>query len=617
MADALGWGKPWLQRERSACFNLNVVLRLLVAIALDAGCAWAIAFVVYAAASGCTALGELASCLEANGEKYVLFLVAAGLMAAPIVLLVVSLTVFKKQAGPVWAKVDANYWDLVAKLVRGACTGQCVKSGDAAPKFCGRPLVGACTGQCVKSGDAAPKFCGRPLGWGEPWLKEKHASVKKCGAMLFVVLFWIYACCIGALAWLATGCFHGHSCKTWWHIFLVIVPGVVVPVVVLFASKVWFNTDLLATAILPVYWDSVAAVVLGITKCTSKTGEKLDIHFVDPNAIARREALAEKSTHAVGETIDFLMGSWVPSFTVCDCGVPLVALLEGALFISFVCIISSFVCSFILCLLFDCGVPLVALLEVVALSVNLAEQIGLAFVGEVAQNAQFGVETPHLDESDPSNMHIMWLSVTFGLVLGADDAKCVILDYLPDKWPLVEYAVTVAISVSQIAFLPIFAPNMSLPLWYWYAILPLEIANEVMLIVLARLEYPAVGSTTFCCCQEAEAQKGRRPQLRDRVTLVASEADYWRAQVRCVLCSRSFDARERERRLPRALLRAVARARAVCPAYAPAHPPRPTCDPLHDSTTRFNLSSRVGAGHVNRFQRRPRRRERRPQRRSV
>ena len=559
MADALGWGKPWLQRERSACFNLNVVLRLLVAIALDAGCAWAIAFVVYAAASGCTALGELASCLEANGEKYVLFLVAAGLMAAPIVLLVVSLTVFKKQAGPVWAKVDANYWDLVAKLVRGACTGQ-----------------------CVKSGDAAPKFCGRPLGWGEPWLKEKHASVKKCGAMLFVVLFWIYACCIGALAWLATGCFHGHSCKTWWHIFLVIVPGVVVPVVVLFASKVWFNTDLLATAILPVYWDSVAAVVLGITKCTSKTGEKLDIHFVDPNAIARREALAEKSTHAVGETIDFLMGSWVPSFTVCDC-----------------------------------GVPLVALLEVVALSVNLAEQIGLAFVGEVAQNAQFGVETPHLDESDPSNMHIMWLSVTFGLVLGADDAKCVILDYLPDKWPLVEYAVTVAISVSQIAFLPIFAPNMSLPLWYWYAILPLEIANEVMLIVLARLEYPAVGSTTFCCCQEAEAQKGRRPQLRDRVTLVASEADYWRAQVRCVLCSRSFDARERERRLPRALLRAVARARAVCPAYAPAHPPRPTCDPLHDSTTRFNLSSRVGAGHVNRFQRRPRRRERRPQRRSV
>ena len=97
-----------------------------------------------------------------------------------------------------------------------------------------------------------------------------------------------------------------------------------------------------------------------------------------------------------------------------------------------------------------------------------------------------------------------------------------------------EYAVTVTISVSQILFLPIFAPRMHIPLWYWYAILPLEIVNEVMLIILARLEYPPVGSTTFFC-KKAEAQKDGRPQLRDRVHLVASESDFWRAQVRCVL----------------------------------------------------------------------------------
>ena len=364
MGDAIGWGKAWLRTERPGCFNLNVVLGMLIVVMVDAVFAWSVAFAVYVAVSDCF-VSDVVACLDETDNSAPFWIVGGVLMAAPVALFFLSMTVFKKQAGPVWAKLDALRWDRVAMVVK--------KSG---------------TGQCAKCGDAKIKMCGRPLGWGKPWLKAKYQSVMKWGKMLFFVLIWIYAACVGLLAWLATGCLTpGESCPTWWHIFLVIVPAVVVPVVALFASKAWLNRDLLATVIFPLYWDILASIVLGIVNCGSKTGGVLDVHFTDPEWIARREALNEKSTHAIGETIDFVLGSWVPSFTVCDC-----------------------------------AVPLVALLEIVALAVNLAEQIGLAFVGDAAQNAGYGLETD-LAPGDPRDMNTMWLGVAFGLVLGADDAK--------------------------------------------------------------------------------------------------------------------------------------------------------------------------------------------------
>ena len=180
--------------------------------------------------------------------------------------------------------------------------------------------------------------------------------------------------------------------------------------------------------------------------------------------------------------------------------------------------------------------PLVAVLEFFAFGCNTAEQISLCYLGDAAGDARFGIEDPEAIV-DPRSMDVMWLNVAFGFVLSADDAKGLIVDYMPDEWPLIEYTITLAISLAQIFFLPYFAPDFDLPLWFWYVTVPLEICNELTIIILARLEYPPAGENTRCakCCTKKDGdsgkKKGERPQLRDTVHLRADKDDFWRACV--------------------------------------------------------------------------------------
>ena len=85
--------------------------------------------------------------------------------------------------------------------------------------------------------------------------------------------------------------------------------------------------------------------------------------------------------------------------------------------------------------------------------INMAEQIFLAFLGDWVGERAWATEGENWGVSSDED-NLFWLNVGFGLVLTADDFKCVILDYLPEELPLLELAVTFTVTFLQMGYLP-------------------------------------------------------------------------------------------------------------------------------------------------------------------